>query len=197
MSKENKTKSSGVSRLVLLIPGIAVFIVIVMILLRTFVISVVVVNGGSMEPEMKQGEKWLVNRLDKDCEKNDIIVYQSNGESRNPAVSRVIASAGDTVYIDFSSGSIYVNGEKQNEPYVAEATKTGGKYISDLIESGKYGMNNPIVVESGKVFVMGDNRNNSRDSREFGQISEDMICGTIIKKLKQIFITKLRCPPPL
>lgn len=184
MNTKNKAEKSGVSRLILLIPAIAVFIVVVMVLLRTFVVSVVIVNGGSMEPAMKQGEKWLVNRLDKTCEKNDIVIYHSSSESRNMSVSRVIAVSGDTVYIDFSSGSLYVNGEKLDEPYAAESTKTGGKYISGLIESGRYGMAEPIVIESGKVFVMGDNRNNSRDSREFGQISESMICGTVVRKIK-------------
>ncbi len=187
MNTENKAannKKSFASRWVLLIPAIMIFIIILLVMLRTFVISVVIVNGGSMEPEMKQGEKWLVNRLDNAYDKNDIVIYRSDSESRSMSVSRVIAVAGDTVYIDFSSGSVYVSGIRQNESYVSEPTKTGGKYISDLIDSGHYGMSEPIVIETGKVFVMGDNRNNSRDSREFGQIPESMICGTIMRKLK-------------
>lgn len=183
MGAENKSKKSGVSKLVLLIPAAIVVLVITLLLLRTFIVSVVVVSGGSMEPEMQQGEKWLINRLDKSCDRGDVVVYKFGSESENLSVSRVIAVGGDTVYIDFSSGYVYVNGRRTDE-YTTDLTKIGGEYISSLIESGRYGMSEPIIIENNKIFVMGDNRNNSRDSREFGQISVSDVCGTIARKLK-------------
>ena len=64
-----------------------------------------------------------------------------------------------------------------NEPYISEKTSRTGAYIRELIASGNYSKDNPIVVEKGKIFVMGDNRNNSKDSREIGQIPESELIG--------------------
>lgn len=177
-------KKSGASKWVLLVPSLAVALVLIMFIIRTFFLSVVEVNGGSMEPYMKQGEKWLLSRMDKSCDRGDVVIYKYTKKSENLSVSRIIATEGDTVYIDFSSGYVYLNGKKLDEEYISQPVKTGGEYISSLIENGMYGMNEPIVIDKGMVFVMGDNRENSRDSREFGQIPIENIKGTIIKKVK-------------
>ena len=61
--------------------------------------------------------------------------------------------------------------------FIKDKTKLSGSYINSLIKQGKYGPDNPIVVEKGHVFAMGDNRNNSKDSREIGQVPLDEIMG--------------------
>lgn len=179
IKKERGTHSL---RLALIIPSAAVLIVLAVLFVRIFIINVVIVSGVSMEPSIKQGERWLVSRTDRDCNVGDIIVYYPKEHAKNLSVSRVVAVAGDSVYIDFSTGYLYVNGERREEPYTSGPTKTGGKYISELIDSGSYGMSEPFVIEQGKVFVMGDNRSNSRDSREFGQIPIALVRGTAVKK---------------
>ena len=89
-----------------------------------------------MEPAIREGESWLINKTNQNYQKNDIITFYSNEDRKNAVVSRIIAVEGDTVYIDFNSGDIYVNNEMIDEPYVSEKTKTGGKYITSLIEDG-------------------------------------------------------------
>ncbi len=172
------------SHIALIIPAAAVFVVLCVFVVRVFFINIVVVNGVSMEPTLLQGERWIMSRTDRSCDAGDIIVYRPSEDSKNLSVSRVVAVAGDSVYIDFSTGYLYINGERRDESYVSGPIKTGGRYISSLIDSGNYGMSEPFVIEQGKVFVLGDNRSNSRDSREFGQISLELVKGTVTRKVK-------------
>lgn len=177
-------KNNPAIKWTLIIISVVVVVMLAMFIIKTFVISVVTVTGTSMEPAIQEGESWLINKTTKNYQKNDIITFYSNEDRKNAVVSRIIAVEGDSVYIDFDSGDIYVNNEKIDEPYVTEKTKTGGKYITSLIEDGKYGAETPIVVEKDYVFVIGDNRNNSRDSREFGPISTSSVFGIVFKKIK-------------
>lgn len=179
----NKKNNSAVKWALIIISAVVV-VMLTMFIIITFVISVVTVTGTSMEPAIREGESWLINKTTQNYHKNDIITFYSNEDRKNAVVSRIIAVEGDSVYIDFDSGDIYVNNEKIDEPYVSEKTKTGGKYITSLIDDGKYGAGTPIVVEKDYVFVMGDNRNNSRDSREFGPISTSSVFGIVFKKIK-------------
>ncbi|MFR7653518.1 signal peptidase I [Monoglobus pectinilyticus] len=182
--KDINKKNNPAFKWAFIIIGAVVVVMLAMFFIKTFVISVVTVSGTSMEPAIREGESWLINKTNQNYQKNDIITFYSNEDRKNAVVSRIIAVEGDTVYIDFNSGDIYVNNEMIDEPYVSEKTKTGGKYITSLIEDGKYGAGTPIVVEKDHVFVMGDNRNNSRDSREFGPISTSSVFGIIFKKIK-------------
>lgn len=182
--KDINKKNNPAFKWAFIIIGAVVVVMLAMFFIKTFVISVVTVSGTSMEPAIREGESWLINKTNQNYQKNDIITFYSNEDRKNAVVSRIIAVEGDTVYIDFNSGDIYVNNEMIDEPYVSEKTKTGGKYITSLIEDGKYGSGTPIVVEKDHVFVMGDNRNNSRDSREFGPISTSSVFGIIFKKIK-------------
>lgn len=182
--KDVNKKNNPAIKWTLIIISVVVVVMLAMFIIKTFVISVVTVTGTSMEPAIQEGESWLINKTTKSYQKNDIITFYSNEDRKNAVVSRIIAVEGDSVYIDFDSGDIYVNNEKIDEPYVTEKTKTGGKYITSLIEDGKYGAETPIVVEKDYVFVIGDNRNNSRDSREFGPISTSSVFGIVFKKIK-------------
>lgn len=151
--------------------------VVIAFILRTFVLTLVKVQGESMEPTLQQSDRLYVNRFLYTPEKGDIIIFRPASDPKRPYVKRVIATEGDTVYIDFETGEVFVNGELKDEPYILEPTHRNGSYIMGLMEHGTYSKEKPITVEKGKIFVMGDNRNNSKDSREIGQVPKSEIIG--------------------
>ena len=154
-----------------------VIAVVISFLLKNFVLTLVKVQGASMEPTLQSSDRLYVNRFMYTPEKGDIVIFQPASDPKKPYVKRVIATEGDTVYIDFENGDVFVNDELIDEPYILEPTRRCDSYITNLIEQGKYSKENPIVVEKDKIFVMGDNRNNSKDSREIGQVPLDELIG--------------------
>lgn len=151
--------------------------VVVALLIRNFVFTLVKVQGESMEPTLKSEDRLYVNRFLYDPQKEDVVIFVPESDPDRPYVKRVIATEGDTVYIDFNTGDVYVNDEIIDEPYIKEKTSRTGSYIMSLVTKGEYSRERPIVVEKDKIFVMGDNRNNSRDSREIGQVPKDEVLG--------------------
>ncbi len=151
--------------------------VVLALLIRNFVFTLVKVQGASMQPTLHENDRLYVNRFFYKPEKGDVVIFRPESDPDRPYVKRVIATEGDTVYIDFETGDVYVNDQLLDEPYIKERTTHTGSYIMELIADGRYSKDNPIVVEKDKIFVMGDNRNNSKDSRELGQIPEDEIIG--------------------
>lgn len=147
------------------------------LVIRNFVFTLVKVQGASMQPTLQENDKLYVNRFFYKPEKGDVIIFKPESDPDRPYVKRVIATEGDTVYIDFENGDVYVNGQVIDEPYIKDKTTRTGAYIMECIADGRYSKENPIVIEKDKVFVMGDNRNNSRDSREIGQVPENEIVG--------------------
>ncbi len=123
------------------------------VLIFVFFARVIDVVGHSMEPTLQDGDKIIITRLVKEYRRGDIVVLRKDTFREEPIVKRVIAVAGQTVDIDFESGIVYVDGEALDEPYVNELT-----YDREDFEG-------PVEVPEGCVFVMGDNRNNSTDSR--------------------------------
>ncbi len=126
------------------------------------------VSGRSMEPTLQNGDLMVVSAAACQPVRGDIIVL--NKESfyhGQPIVKRVIAVEGDLVDIDFARGVVYLNGEALAEPYIAEPTHRKG------------GLAFPQIVPEGCVFVMGDNRNHSDDSRrlELGMVDRRYIIG--------------------
>lgn len=146
----------------------------VMIFLFTFVIGIVVVNGDSMLPTLEHENRLLTLPVFYDLDQGDIVVIHREGN--DPIVKRVIATEGQTVEIDFVSGTVYVNEKPLDESYTLEpATKFDeARFISF-----------PAEVPEGCVFVMGDNRNNSLDSRyrEIGMIKREQIFGKVVAKI--------------
>ncbi len=151
--------------------------VVIALLIRSFVFTLVKVEGTSMEPTLQGSDKLYVNRFFYKPEKGDVIVFKPASDPKRPYIKRVIATEGDTLYIDFETGDVYVNDKIIDEPYIKDKTMRTGSYIMDYIANGRYSRDNPIVIEKDHVFVMGDNRNNSKDSREIGQVPEDEIVG--------------------
>ena len=158
-----------------------VIAIVISFVLKNYVLTLVKVQGESMEPTLQHADRIYVNKLMYKPEKGDIIIFQPASDPNKPYVKRIIATEGDTVYIDFQTGNVYVNDELLNEPYILESTHRYGSYIMRLIrffiEQGNYSKEKPIVIEAGKVFAMGDNRNNSKDSREIGQVPVEDIMG--------------------
>ena len=135
-------------------------------------LRIIVVDGPSMERTLLNGDYMLLvsNMFYKEPKHGDVVVVSKQAyDNGKPIVKRVIATEGQTVDIDFNEGVVYVDGVAQDEPY----TKT----LTTLKEGTVF----PLVVEEGKVFVMGDNRNNSKDSRstQIGQVDKREVLGKV------------------
>ncbi len=139
------------------------------VLLFSFVVRLVEVVGSSMYPTLENGDKMVVSNLFYTPEQRDIIVFRKESFREEPLVKRVIAVGGQTVDIDFDAGVVYVDGEALYEPYTAELTYNQLDF---------YG---PVTVPEGYLFVMGDNRNDSWDSRysEIGLVDERYVIGRV------------------
>lgn len=147
------------------------------LVIRNFVFTLVKVQGQSMEPTLHNNDRLYVNRLFYTPEKGDVVIFKPASDPKRPYVKRVIATEGDSVYIDFDTGEVYVNDQLIDEPYIKDKTQLSGSYIMSLVAKGEYSKDTPIVVQPGYIFVMGDNRNNSKDSRELGQVPIDEVMG--------------------
>ncbi len=141
--------------------------VLTVVVLFTFAIRLVGVDGSSMVPTLLHGDRLLVlnSLLCGGYERGDVVILRRPdfflGE---PIVKRVIATGGQTVDIDFSSGAVYVDGEALEEEYINELTYT------------EEGVSFPLTVPEGSIFVLGDNRNHSSDSRNSQLGTVDVRC---------------------
>ncbi|WP_455581981.1 signal peptidase I [Dysosmobacter sp.] len=130
--------------------------VLTVVLVFTFLIRLIGVDGHSMVPTLQDGDRLLVlnSMFDHDYQYGDIVVLRKDTFLEEPIVKRVIATEGQTVDIDFGEGTVYVDGVALEEDYINEPT-----YLEEGTEF-------PLTVPEGCVFVMGDNRNRSSDSRD-------------------------------
>lgn len=147
--------------------------VLAAVVLFAFGARVVGVSGGSMRETLQNGDLLLVvNRIAcGDFERGDIVIAAKAAfENGEPIVKRVVATGGQTVDVDFDRGVVYVDGAALEEPYIREAT-----HLSE-------GTDFPFTVPEGCVFLMGDNRNGSRDSRapELGAVDERCLIGRAV-----------------
>ena len=141
---------------------------VICIALFIFVVRVIDVSGSSMWPTLKNGDKMIVSNLLYKPKYGDVIVFKTDRYDPNKAlVKRVIATEGQEVSLDFDRGVVYIDGSPIEEDYIAELTTTKLDFIG------------PQTVPEGCIFVMGDNRNASTDSRkkEIGMVDERMILG--------------------
>jgi signal peptidase I len=137
---------------------------------QRYVLQSIQVAGRSMAPTLADSSRYLLNRLVyhfREPKPSDIVVLQ-DPEDKGYAVKRIVAKPGDSVYVN--GGQIFVNGKPLKEPYLAPQTKTfaGPKYSAQFWVCGQH-----------QYFVLGDNRNNSTDSRVYGAVPQENILGTV------------------
>ena len=171
--KEDNTEALSWDRSLMLYLHDIVYLLSVMIVVLLLVFRVVVVSGSSMYDTLKHGDYLLLlsNTFYREPEQGDIVVISKESfDNGAPIVKRIVATEGQTVDIDFDTGVVYVDGVPLEEPYTFTPTTTNG------------GVQFPLEVYEGFVFVLGDNRNGSRDSRypEIGLIDKREIIGKAI-----------------
>ncbi len=152
-----------------------VFVLAVLILVFTFVVRVIVVSGESMENTLQNGDSMLVWCLGYTPKQGDVVVVTQRSYQNDSLVKRVIATEGQRVDIDYNTSTVYVDGEALQEDYIKEAMRVPN-----------YGEGiNHVTVPEGCIFVMGDNRNDSADSRypDIGIIDTRCIIGRAVMVL--------------
>lgn len=170
---------------------IIVFSIIAVLLLFTFCVRLCKVDGGSMKNTLQDEELLITTNLFYEPKQGDVVVFHLvNNSYKMPLVKRVIATEGQTVLIDLDTGKVFVDDVLLDEPYVF---LDGGYYTSNgyfnpdkLSRDEKGHLVFKETVPEGMLFVMGDNRNHSSDSRSkgVGLIDKDCIMGKAILRLK-------------
>ena len=142
--------------------------VVMALLIRTFIVELYIVDGPSMRPTLQHEERLVVSKFIyklRDPERGEVLIFRYPRDPSRDFIKRVIAIGGDT--IEIRDGRVYLNGKMQTEDYILE--KTRSEYPK-------------VTVPEGTVFVMGDNRNNSDDSRfaDVGFVPFDLIKGKAV-----------------
>ena len=142
----------------------------VALLLKIFLFQAFYIPSSSMEPTLQIDDRVLVNKLSYDAHdvnRGDLVVFRRpeeiSGDTRD-LIKRVIGLPGESVSTDPDTGQVLIDGQPLIEPYLDPSVRSSG-------------LETPVVVAEDHVFVMGDNRGNSQDSRVFGPIETDSIVG--------------------
>ena len=136
-----------------------------------YIMTAVVVEGRSMAPTLEEGDRFILDRWSyhyRNPQRGDLVVIKDPGH-QDFAVKRIVGMPGDTLFL--KDGAVVVNGKPLLETYLAAGTKT---FCSDMKDRF-------IMVGSNHYFVMGDNRNNSEDSRFYGAVPRARVIGTLFK----------------
>lgn len=145
-----------------------VIIIIMVVLFRTFIATPVKVDGASMDPYLKNNDVLILNKMNHHPKRFDVVALTYNGTR---LVKRIIALPGET--LEYKNNKLYINGVKIDEPFLRGA-KTGNFKLKYL---------GATKVPKDYYFVLGDNRENSMDSRMIGFISNQDILGKIVFRL--------------
>ena len=182
MQEENKSanKNSRLKEVVEWLESIAVAVICVIILF-SFFFRIVTISGPSMQNTLFAGDRIIISNMFYTPKCGDVVVISRNYENESsasshnadPIIKRVIATEGMTVDIDFEYGLVYVDGELLEEDYIKNTTTT------------KWDVDFPITVGENQIFVLGDNRLESMDSRDsrIGLIDERYILGKALFRI--------------
>lgn len=155
---------------------------ILALFIRTFVFQAFKIPTGSMEPNLLVGDHIVVNKFvygptggsggwsflpAREIERGDVIVFRAPQEPDKDFIKRVIAVGGDTV--EMVDGVVHVNGEAVDEPYAEYSSPYGSRRDMDRLQ-----------IEPGHYFCLGDNRDNSRDSRYWGTVPQELVKGKAV-----------------
>lgn len=159
----------------------------VALLIKTFLMQAYYIPSPSMEPTLEVGDRLLVNKLSYsfgDMSRGDLVVFHrppnaSSGE--DDLIKRIIALPGETIEVRDGEILITLVGETEpqrlNEPYLPDGLTTRATFTQRALDQCAASTATSCTVPDGYVFVMGDNRGNSSDSRAFGPIDEDLVVG--------------------
>ncbi len=149
---------------------------LICVIVFAFFVRIIGIIGSSMEPTFSDRDSVVISNILYTPEQGDIIVLRKLSFQEEPIIKRVIAVAGQTVAIDFESGIVYVDDKPLDEPYTAELTLTPINF------DGK------VTIPENCIFVMGDNRNHSTDSRsnQVGFVDVRYVMGKVLLRLLPI-----------
>lgn len=178
-TQTNETKKQKYTFTAMIFDVVSIFTtaLVIIAVLFTFVIRFVGVDGNSMVPTLNHGDWLVVSAITTEIENGDIVISTQPNSFNEPIVKRVIAKGGQEIDIDFRTGDVYVDRVKIDEPYINALTMT------------QEGVSFPLTVPEGKLFLMGDNRNDSTDSRSpmVGCVDERYILGVVLFRLTPEF----------
>jgi signal peptidase I len=187
-SRRDRTKRLIIEWVVLIAVALAIAFVI-----KTFLFQAFYIPSASMEPTLNIGDRVLVNKLSYDAHdvhRGDIVVFKAPPGERTAGiddlVKRVIGLPGETVTErrDGNIYNVYVNGRRLREPYLPKLASSGPEGLDVPPNCGRPADGSSgCVVPKGRVFVLGDNRNQSKDARTFGPITESSIVGRVFVRI--------------
>jgi len=133
---------------------------------KTYVVEAYEIKGRSMVPAFDDGQRVVVLKLFSDIQRGDIVIFSSQDDPGKDLIKRVIALPGERIQI--RKGIVRINGKVLKEGYLED--KDYGLYDAEIDEE----------VGSGQIYVLGDNRDDSHDSRRFGSVSEESLKGKVV-----------------
>ena len=133
---------------------------------KTYVVEAYEIKGRSMVPTFEDGQRVVVLKLFSEVERGDIVIFSTRDEPEKDLIKRVIALPGERIQIH--KGEVRINGEPLGEKYIKD--KDFGLYDAQIDE----------YVPDGQIYVLGDNRDDSHDSRRFGSVLQDSLKGKVV-----------------
>ena len=133
---------------------------------KTYVVEAYEIKGRSMVPTFEDGQRVVVLKLFSEVERGDIVIFSTREEPEKDLIKRVIALPGERIQIH--KGEVRINGEPLGEKYIKD--KDFGLYDAQIDE----------YVPDGQIYVLGDNRDDSHDSRRFGSVLQDSLKGKVV-----------------